>query len=79
MSSSSRAIVCPSSDHDGARVPVTRHIDVRPTEGMPDTSPTLIEAARCDYCAEGYAAVMIRSGYRVTIWAVPPAFTESAS
>jgi hypothetical protein len=64
-----RPLICPVSDHDGFEAPVTRHIDA---EGFSTTAggPTKIETARCDYCAEGYIARMVRDGYRVTVWAV---------
>ncbi len=76
----SRAIVCPNPDHDGFKEPVTRYIDAEPPEARrvaEPYGPTRIEAARCSYCAEGWIAVHVRDGYRVTVWAVPPMFEES--
>lgn len=31
-----------------------------------------LHAAWCRYCAEGYTAMYLRAGYRITIWSVDP-------
>ena len=63
----SRPTHCPNTDHDGAKVPVTRYINA-----SKDT--VLQELALCEYCAEGKVAVLVSAGWRVTIaatWSAP--------
>lgn len=57
--------ICPNTDHDGVEVHVTRMIEAEHAAGG-----GRVTLRRCEYCAEGAVALMLRSGYRVTIWAI---------
>lgn len=62
---------CPSTDHDGVEVPVSRRIDaIANSVAHHVNQPEPFKLALCDYCAEGRAASLLRLGFRITIWAV---------
>ncbi|GAA4178921.1 hypothetical protein [Gryllotalpicola koreensis] len=70
---------CPSPDHDGAKVPATRHIEIAPADAPTERDRYLMttETMRCESCVEIVVAVMVRNGQRVTIWATEPLEQES--
>lgn len=66
---------CSNEDHDGVMVPTTRFIEAKLPEGDTSGQAVKIHSSRCDYCAEGKVAVLLRRGYVVTITPVAPAVT----
>lgn len=62
---------CPSSDHDGVEIPVTRRIDaIANSMAGHANPPEPLRLALCEYCAEGRVASLLRLGFRVSIWVV---------
>lgn len=54
-------VACPHTDHDGARIPVTRHVVAE------FDAEIALDVARCTYCTEGVVARLLRDGFTVTI------------
>lgn len=58
---------CPNSDHDGARVPVTRIIKADPTTERLLPSAGQLNFALCAYCCEARTSILLRQRFIVTI------------